>query len=137
MASIVPDMLGFVVVDMGKALSFYRDLGLAVPEGVENEPYVEVIAENGWRLSWNALAMVKEIDPEYVTPVGYRSGLAFKCVSPADVDATYERMIALGHQSHKAPWDAFWGQRYAQLTDPDGNTIDLFAPLLEGEAKYE
>jgi uncharacterized glyoxalase superfamily protein PhnB len=29
----------------------------------------------------------------------------------------------------KAPWDAFWGQRYAFLQDPDGNRVDLFAPL--------
>ncbi len=26
-------------------------------------------------------------------------------------------------------WDAFWGQRYAILHDPDGNGVDLFAPL--------
>jgi uncharacterized glyoxalase superfamily protein PhnB len=29
----------------------------------------------------------------------------------------------------KEPWDAFWGQRYAAVGDPDGNLIDLFAPL--------
>ncbi|MCZ6462364.1 MAG: glyoxalase, partial [Actinobacteria bacterium] len=27
--------------------------------------------------------------------------------------------------------DAFWGQRYATVLDPDGNAIDLFAPLTE------
>jgi len=35
----------------------------------------------------------------------------------------------IGHRAHKAPWDAFWGQRYAQVLDPDGNSVDLFAPL--------
>lgn len=30
---------------------------------------------------------------------------------------------------HKAPWDAFWGQRYAVVVDPDGNLVDLFADL--------
>jgi hypothetical protein len=25
--------------------------------------------------------------------------------------------------------DAFWGQRYATVLDPDGNPVDLFAPL--------
>lgn len=24
---------------------------------------------------------------------------------------------------------AFWGQRYAVVRDPDGNDVDLFAPL--------
>jgi uncharacterized glyoxalase superfamily protein PhnB len=27
------------------------------------------------------------------------------------------------------PWDAFWGQRYAVVHDPDGNGVDLFCPL--------
>ena len=27
------------------------------------------------------------------------------------------------------PWDAFWGMRYAVVHDPDGNPVDLFAPL--------
>jgi hypothetical protein len=27
------------------------------------------------------------------------------------------------------PWDAFCGQRYAEVEDPDGNVVDLFAPL--------
>jgi catechol 2,3-dioxygenase-like lactoylglutathione lyase family enzyme len=29
----------------------------------------------------------------------------------------------------KEPYDAFWGQRYANVADPDGNAVDLFAPL--------
>ena len=32
----------------------------------------------------------------------------------------------------KAPWDAFWGQRYACVLDPDGNQIDLFAQIVNG-----
>jgi uncharacterized glyoxalase superfamily protein PhnB len=27
------------------------------------------------------------------------------------------------------PWDAFWGQRYALLRDPDGVEVNLYAPL--------
>jgi uncharacterized glyoxalase superfamily protein PhnB len=52
--------------------------------------------------------------------------LAFLCSSPEEVDATYERLATLGH-GYKEPWDAFWGQRYAIVKDPDGNHIDLFA----------
>jgi uncharacterized glyoxalase superfamily protein PhnB len=29
------------------------------------------------------------------------------------------------------PMDAFWGQRYAQVKDPDGTVIDLYATLPE------
>src|SRR6476469_218148 len=27
------------------------------------------------------------------------------------------------------PWDAFWGQRYAQLADPNGVHVELYAQL--------
>jgi uncharacterized glyoxalase superfamily protein PhnB len=72
---------------------------------------------------------MKQLDPEWVEPVGQRLALAFKCDSPAEVDATYQCLTAAGYLGRKAPWDAFWGQRYATVLDPDGNGVDLFAPL--------
>ena len=48
---------------------------------------------------------------------------------PATVDATHDELVAAGSRSHLAPWDAFWGQRYATVLDPDGNAVDLFAAL--------
>jgi uncharacterized glyoxalase superfamily protein PhnB len=55
--------------------------------------------------------------------------ISFRCESPADVDDLYARALQAGGRSHRAPWDAFWGQRYAQLRDPDGNGVDLYADL--------
>ena len=127
--AIQPDMIGFVVRDMAAALRFYRLLGLAIPEGQEGEDYVEVITPNGYRISWNTVKMIREIDPTWVEPVGARMELAFKCDSPAEVDATYQMLTGQGYHGHKAPWDAFWGQRYAIVDDPDGNHISLFAAL--------
>ena len=37
--------------------------------------------------------------------------------------------MAAGHRGHLEPFDAFWGQRYATVLDPDGNGVDLYAPL--------
>jgi uncharacterized glyoxalase superfamily protein PhnB len=45
------------------------------------------------------------------------------------VNELYEAVKAAGFDAEKEPWDAFWGQRYAQLRDPDGVPVDLFAPL--------
>ncbi|MDQ6694595.1 MAG: glyoxalase, partial [Chloroflexota bacterium] len=75
------------------------------------------------------LEMVKSIDPEWVEPVGQRIALAFKCSSPAEVDSLYSNVTHAGHSGHKEPWNAFWGQRYAVVVDPDGNMVDLFATL--------
>jgi uncharacterized glyoxalase superfamily protein PhnB len=127
--AIQPDMVGMVVRDMAAALAFYRTLGLEIPAGREGEDHVEVITPNGYRLAWDKLEMVKEFTPNWVEPRGNRMGLAFLCDSPADVDAVYQRLIEAGYQGRNAPYDAFWGQRYATVFDPDGNAVDLFAPL--------
>lgn len=125
-----PDMIGIVVKDMRHALEFYRAVGLDIPQGAEKEDHVEVKA-NGYRIAWDTEEMVKGFNPAWQAPnngLG-RIGIAFLCDDSKDVDATYARVIAKGYRSHKEPFDAFWGQRYAQVLDPDGNVIDLFAPL--------
>ncbi|MCW5944010.1 MAG: VOC family protein [Fimbriimonadaceae bacterium] len=123
------DMIGLVVENVPRSVAFYRALGVEVPDFEPGSPYVETTLPNGLRVSWNTVAMTAEIDGHWVEPVGYRMGLAFRCASPAEVDANHDRLTSLGYRSVKAPWDAFWGQRYAQIADPDGNQVDLFAPL--------
>jgi uncharacterized glyoxalase superfamily protein PhnB len=48
------------------------------------------------------------------------------------VDAAYADMVNAGYDGHLPPWDAFWGQRYAVLHDPDGNDVALYAPASGG-----
>jgi uncharacterized glyoxalase superfamily protein PhnB len=126
---IKPDMIGVAVKDMAAALRFYRQLGLEIPDGAEKEDHVEVVTPNGYRLAWDTVDLLKGLQPDWLEPVGHRMSLAFKCDSPSEVDAVYERLVAAGYIGRKAPWDAFWGQRYATVVDPDGNPVDLFAPL--------
>lgn len=123
-----PDMIGMVVKDMAAALKFYRMLGLEIPAGTEKEDHVECVA-NGYRMAWDTVKLVEGFAGPWVEPTGHRMGLAFKCASPAEVDTLYTEILAAGYAGHQAPWDAFWGQRYAQVIDADGNVIDLFAPL--------
>jgi uncharacterized glyoxalase superfamily protein PhnB len=122
---IVPDMIGIVVSDIPRAIAFYKLLGLELPNG---DGYVEAKV-NGYRISLNAESMVKEHSPDWKKPVGQRLELAFLCGSPKEVDEAYEKIVAAGHEGVKAPWDAFWGQRYAIVSDPDGTHVSLFAPL--------
>jgi uncharacterized glyoxalase superfamily protein PhnB len=73
---------------------------------------------------------IPSFDPEWMSPSrGHRTTIAFLCDSPDDVDRLYEQLVEAGTPSYKPPWDAFWSQRYAQVKDPDGNVVDLFAPL--------
>jgi uncharacterized glyoxalase superfamily protein PhnB len=45
------------------------------------------------------------------------------------VDRIFSELVAAGYAAHAEPWDAFWGQRYAGVVDPDGTIVDLYAPL--------
>jgi len=124
-----PDLLGIVVRDMVAALKFYRLLGLDIPAAADDEGHVEYVTPGGFRIAWDTLEVIESFDGKRPAPVGHRMGLAFLCASPAEVDELYAAVIAAGYQGHKEPWDAFWGQRYAVVVDPDGNLIDLFAGL--------
>jgi catechol 2,3-dioxygenase-like lactoylglutathione lyase family enzyme len=124
------DLIGIVVEDMARSLSFYRRLGLDIAADADTQPHVEVTLPTGIRLAWDTVETVRSFDPGYAAPSGSpRVGLAFRLDVPADVDATYEKLVAAGYHGHKPPWDAFWGQRYALVHDPDGNSVDLFAAL--------
>ncbi len=122
-----PDLVGIVVRDMALSLQFYRLLGLDFPPGAESEEHVEYVTPGGFRLAWDAEHLIRGIYPDWIDPIGQRLTLAFKCANAAGVDALYERLIQSGYRGRKAPWDAFWGQRYAVVVDPDGNLVDLFA----------
>jgi catechol 2,3-dioxygenase-like lactoylglutathione lyase family enzyme len=122
-------MIGIVVRDIEASLGFYRLLGLDVPQPKKGDDFVEVKTPNGYRISWNSVSMIKKLDPTWVLPIGHRIELAFLCDSPAEVDATCAKIAKEGYAIHKEPWDAFWGQRYAVVVDPDGNRVSLFAPL--------
>lgn len=123
------DLIGLIVRDMAASLKFYRLLGLDIPAEMDNEGHVEVTLPGGLRFAWDTVEIVMSFSDSWEEPVGHRMGIAFLCDNPAEVDALYEKVTAAGYQSHKPPWDAFWGQRYAQVKDPDGNIVDLFAPL--------
>lgn len=123
------DLVGVIVADMAESLRFYRLLDIEITEPEPGQDHVEATLESGLRIAWDGLEMMKGLDPDWVEPVGQRLGLAFLCDGPAGVDAKYHSILDAGFKSKREPWDAFWGQRYAQVLDPDGNVIDLFAPL--------
>ena len=124
------DAIGIVVSDMTASVAFYRLLGLTFPEGGGAEDHVEAVLPGGVRLMLDTEELVGSLDPDFRPPSGAgRIGLAFLCEDPAEVDRVYSSVLEAGYDGRRAPWDAFWDQRYATVLDPDGNSIDLFAAL--------
>ncbi len=123
------EVVEVVVRDMAASLAFYRRLGLALPAEADAEPQVEIDV-GGVRLAFDTEDTIRSFDPDWTRPSGgHRLALAFACASPQEVDAAWAELTEAGYDGHLPPWDAFWGQRYAVVHDPDGNAVDLFAAL--------
>ena len=120
--------IGIAVSDLRRSMLFYRLLGLDLPDTPE-EGHVEATMPSGTRLMLDSEDVLRSFRPDWSRQTGNQLSLAFECSSPAEVDEVYARMTGGGFHGEKEPWDAFWGQRYAQLHDPDGVSIDLYAPL--------
>ncbi len=127
----MPDLtaFGIVAADMRESVRFYRLLGVEVDDPPAEPEHHEATLPSGLRLMWDTEAVVRSFDSGWTRANGNQLGLAFECSSPSEVDETYRRVVEAGFRGRKEPWDAFWGQRYAQLVDPDGVPVDLFAPL--------
>jgi catechol 2,3-dioxygenase-like lactoylglutathione lyase family enzyme len=120
--------IGIAVSDMQRSIDFYRLLGLDVPETPE-EPHIDVFLPNGVRFMLDSEQVIHSFLPEWQRNDGNQVSLALECSSPAEVDEIYARVTEAGYEGEKEPWDAFWGQRYALLGDPDGVRINLYAAL--------
>lgn len=128
------DAIGLVVSDMAASVSFYRRLGFAFPDGAEEQPHAEAGLPGGLRLLLDTEDTVRSFHAGWRPPSGgSRSALALVCADPAEVDSVYEELVGAGYHGELKPWDAFWGQRYAVVHDPDGNGVDLFASLPAAE----
>lgn len=120
---------------MPASVAFYQLCGLTFgddqfPDGVEAAAHVEAHAGD-FRVMFDTHAVAKSFQPDWTPPAGRNEGvsLAFECSSPADVDRVVGELTDAGHHVHLQPFDAFWGQRYASVLDPDGNSVELYAAL--------
>jgi uncharacterized glyoxalase superfamily protein PhnB len=124
------EAIGVTVSDLGRSVGFYSLLGLEFGDLDGDPGHVEAALPGGLRFMLDTEETIRSFNPDWTPPTGgHRTGLAFVCDSPADVDAQYEQLLQAGGAPQLPPWDAFWGQRYATVLDPDGNVVDLFAPL--------
>ena len=120
--------IGIIANDLERSIRFYRLLGLDVPE-TPDAPHIDTFLPNGVRFMLDGEDVIKSFREDWTREAGNQVALAFECASPAEVDGIYKRVTEAGFEGEEEPWDAFWGQRYALVHDPDGNSVDLFAPL--------
>lgn len=128
----VLDQFNLVVRDMTASVAFYRRLGLEVPDA---EPewqghHRSVKFPSGLDLDLDSLEFAQTWNAGWVDRG--RSGmgvLGFRMASRDAVDATYADLTGAGYESQQAPYDTFWGARFAVVADPDGNAVGLMSPV--------
>ena len=115
------------VRDMGETIAFYRHLGLEVtPPGGH---FARARLANGLSFEFGSAKLSKGYDPGWRDPSGNSANaLQFRLPSREAVDELYATLTGAGHHGHLPPFDAFWGSRYAEVDDPNGNIVGLQSP---------
>lgn len=124
--------LNIVVQDMDAAVDFYQRLGLEIPDTLpdwqahhrsaepEGEGQIDFALDSTafapqWSGGWPASK------PGVV--------VGFRVATREDVDDLYNELTSAGHVGQQAPYDTFWGARYAIVEDPSGNAVGLMSPV--------
>jgi catechol 2,3-dioxygenase-like lactoylglutathione lyase family enzyme len=107
----------FRVADMAGSVRFYRDvLGTEIIYGGEGEFFSSLRTED---------APYPILNLEQGEPVTRWGRLIFYV---ADVDACWAYLREKGFHP-ESPQDASWGERYFQMSDPDGHELSFERPL--------
>jgi uncharacterized glyoxalase superfamily protein PhnB len=126
----VLDQLNVVVRDMQAAVDFYRRLGIEIPSTLPEWQAHHRTAETSGDVAL-------ELDSTAFTPQwngGWPAShpgvvLGFRVATREDVDELYEELTGAGYSGQQAPYDTFWGARYAIVEDPSGNAVGLMSPV--------
>lgn len=124
------DAVGIISKNIKASIRFYKLLGCDFKEF--SPDHYEAETSSGVRIMLDSVDLIKKIHPNQKNKSieeAYGTVLCFKLDNPKKLDELYEVIINSGFKSVKKPWDAFWGQRYASVSDPDGHQVDLFAEL--------
>ncbi|QQA43617.1 VOC family protein [Pelagovum pacificum] len=121
------DAVSVTTTDMEATVAFYTALGFDFAGVDLSADHVEPAAA-GIRLMIDSAALIEKLTGEVPRPANH-AAFAILCDSPAEVDGKAAAVADAGFSVQTAPWDAFWGQRYATVVDPAGYHVDLFAPL--------
>ena len=115
------------VRDIPAALKFYALLGF-VPSRAGGE-FAHIDLSGGNSIELGTYALTKSYDSGWAEPTGSgTNALQFSLDSRDAVDELFARVTGAGYVGRLSPIDAFWGARYAEVCDPDGNVLGFHSP---------
>jgi catechol 2,3-dioxygenase-like lactoylglutathione lyase family enzyme len=132
MAPIHLDQVNLVARDVEASRNFYSRLGLDfgdVRDPVWANHHVSAGhgEHAGIDVDLDSTSFVHKWDSGW--PGGSGVVLGFKVDARQEVDALVAALAAAGVHVQQEPYDAFWGARYAVVSDPDGNGVGIMSPI--------
>jgi catechol 2,3-dioxygenase-like lactoylglutathione lyase family enzyme len=138
-AEIRLDSLNLVVSDVPASRAFYSRLGLDF--GNAHDPVwdnhhvstgsVELPAAGAASaplgVDLDSTSFVNHWDVGW--PGGSGVVLGFRVETRQAVDDTVADLVTHGATVQQPPWDAFWGARYAVVSDPNGIAVGIMSPM--------
>ena len=122
--------VSILCADIAASLAFYRMLGVPFPDYDPDEGHYSADLGNGFMLMLDTYQVAEAFNTNFAPPSGNDvMTLAVELDTPDEVDKVFATVVTSGYESVREPFDAFWGQRYASVADPDGNVVDLYATL--------
>jgi PhnB protein len=118
-----------VVRDAGAAATWYAEA-----LGAEEHGRIEVPGGKFMQIELrfgDSTVMLADEFPELdvLSPLAVGGTATVLHLRVEDVDATWERALAAGAEVRQPLADAFWGERYGQITDPFGHRWGLAQPV--------
>jgi catechol 2,3-dioxygenase-like lactoylglutathione lyase family enzyme len=126
------DQMNLIVRDVEASRAFYGRLGLDFGEATDpvwakHHVGAERGDHAGIDVDLDSTSFVQKWDAGW--PGGTGVVVGFKVDSRQEVDELVATLAAEGVPVQQQPFDAFWGARYAVLSDPDGNGVGIMSPV--------
>jgi catechol 2,3-dioxygenase-like lactoylglutathione lyase family enzyme len=126
------DQINLIARDVGASRNFYSRLGLDfadLDDAVWADHHISAGhgGQGGIDLDIDSTSFAQKWDAGW--PGGSGIVIGFKVDSRQEVDALVAALAADGVHIQQEPCDAFWGARYAVVSDPDGNGVGIMSPI--------
>lgn len=123
------DQINLVAADVAGSVEFYRLLGIDMPDvpdewNAHHRSSASTDRGTALDLDIDSVAFAAHWGAE---GMGRGPVLGFRLASRDAVDELYERLTAAGHPGLRAPYDAFFGVRFAVVQDPGGTSVALMS----------
>jgi catechol 2,3-dioxygenase-like lactoylglutathione lyase family enzyme len=124
--------VNLVVEDVRTSRTFYARLGLdfvdeADPVWAEHHAWAPQNGGSGCDLDLDSTVFVTKWNSGWSGGTGAVIGI--RVDSREAVDEIVGVLEADGALVQQRPYDAFWGARYAVVSDPDGNAVGIMSPV--------